>query len=103
MSDYNIGSETWPGLSKLIEEMGEVSQVVGKLIGSGGEPNHWDGSDLVDELHDELADLQAALTFVIAINGRLDGGRIDRRMRSKLLQYFEWHDQQPPLPGGGSC
>lgn len=28
--DYAIGSKKWPGLTKLIEEAGEVLQVVGK-------------------------------------------------------------------------
>jgi hypothetical protein len=43
---YSIGSTVWPGLSKLVEEMGEVGQVVGKLIATGGDPAHRDGTDL---------------------------------------------------------
>lgn len=31
--DFSIGGTLWPGLSKLIEECGEVLQVGGKLIG----------------------------------------------------------------------
>lgn len=39
---FAIGSPVWPGLSKLAEEAGETLQVVGKLMGTGGESAHWD-------------------------------------------------------------
>ena len=29
---YSIGSDVWPGLSKLAEESGEVVQVIGKIV-----------------------------------------------------------------------
>ncbi len=43
--DFSIGSDIWPGISKLIEEAAEVGQVCGKLIGSGG-------GHVLDPLHD---------------------------------------------------
>lgn len=61
---YAIGSTEWPGLSKLAEEAGEVLQVIGKLMGTGGHPDHWDGSNLRTRLVEELADLAAAVGFV---------------------------------------
>lgn len=32
---FSIGSTTWPGVSRVLEELGELGQVLGKLIGSG--------------------------------------------------------------------
>lgn len=29
---FSIGSKRWPGISKLIEECGEVLQIAGKLM-----------------------------------------------------------------------
>ena len=40
---FAIGDKKWPGISKLVEEAGEVTQVAGKLMGSGGDILHWDG------------------------------------------------------------
>lgn len=104
MSEYNIGSNTWPGLSKLIEEMGEVGQVVGKILGTGGVPNHWDGTNLVDRLHEELADLEAAIQFVKEING-LDLMRCAERRAEKVALFYEWHEAQSSkeLWGQGWC
>ena len=90
---YSIGSDTWPGLSKLIEECGEVQQVVGKLLGTGGAAEHWDGSDLRERLQEELGDLMAAVEFVMKHNG-LDCMAIHSRASRKIKQFDEWHDQQ---------
>ena len=90
---FAIGSGTWPGISKLVEELGEVAQIAGKLIATGGEPAHWDGTDLRTRLEDELADLEAAIAFVIQRNG-LDAGRIAERREVKLRLFNAWHRQQ---------
>ncbi len=93
--DYSIGSDHWPGLSKLIEEAGEMLQVGGKLMGTGGDPNHWDGSDLIERLHEELADLGAAISFFVFANGDvLDEDRIFERKTAKFRQFIEWHETQ---------
>lgn len=91
--DYSIGSAKWPGLSKLIEEAGEVQQVCGKLIGSGGNVDHWDGSTLNLRLEEEIADLLAACHFVGDVNG-LDWRRIYRRSTQKLTQFHKWHQDE---------
>lgn len=57
--DFSIGSNTWPGIGKLI-------------IGSRGETAHWDGTQLDRRLESELGDLLAAITFVIRENGLND-------------------------------
>src|ERR1700722_7934464 len=80
---FAIGSKVWPGLSKLIEECGEVVQVCGKLLGTGGASAHWDGSDLRERLTEEIADVLAAARFVILHNG-LDEAAIAKRTNEKL-------------------
>lgn len=99
--NYSIGSTLWPGLSKLIEEAGETQQVCGKLIGSGGNPAHWDGSDLKIRLEEEIGDLIAACNFVIARNG-LDRDAIDRRVQKKVVRFDDWHDEEIGKKGGDS-
>jgi hypothetical protein len=94
---FCIGSYTWPGLSKLIEELGENGQVLGKIIAfpgraSTGEP-HPDGTNLKERLEDEIADLRAAIDYVVEAN-ELDGGRIHIRERMKFMRFLGWHDDE---------
>lgn len=88
---FAIGSEVWPGLSKLIEECGEVQQVCGKLLGTDGKEEHWDGSNLRLRLEEEIADLRAAVSFVISRNG-LNVERIEERVYKKISLFNSWHD-----------
>lgn len=95
---YSIGSATWPGLSKLIEEAGEVMQVAGKIIGAGGDTDHWDGTDLRPRLENELADLLAAIKFVMdknALNQRI----MRKRSEAKQAVFDEWHSQSGRADG----
>lgn len=89
---FAIGSTVWPGLSKLIEECGEVQQVAGKLLGTGGAPDHWDGTDLRERLTEELADLKAAIRFVILFN-ELDRELIETLEEAKMATFELWHVQ----------
>jgi len=91
--DFSIGSNYWPGISKLIEECGEVVQVGGKLLGSRGEVEHWDGSNLKERLEDEIADVLAACRFVTQLNG-LDIDKIMDRRSEKLSLFLKWHQEQ---------
>ena len=91
---FMIGAARWPGVSKLIEEAGEVLQVCGKLVGTGGEGKHWDGSDLKTRLEEELADLLAAIFFVVEHCG-LDSDRIDARVHTKTNTFRHWHTESP--------
>ena len=92
---YSIGSDTWPGLSKLIEEAGEVLQLGGKLLGTGGNSEHWDGSDLRERMLSELADLDAAMIFFLASNYGEDDSDLEfkERRRQKLLLFERWHKE----------
>jgi len=91
---YSIGSQSWPGLSKLIEECGEVLQIAGKIIGANGEDIHFSGINLRAKLAEELADLMAACVFV-AQHNNID--YVDRYM-AKLRQFMEWHEGQQQKP-----
>lgn len=90
---FSIGSHVWPGLSKLVEELGELSQVSGKLIGTGGIVEHWDGSNLRVRFEEEMADVIAAVLFFATQNG-FDLNRIKARAAKKLAQYRVWHKEQ---------
>jgi NTP pyrophosphatase (non-canonical NTP hydrolase) len=87
---FNIGSSLWPGISKLIEEAGEVVQVCGKLLATKGDVNHWDGTNLKDRLQEEIGDLMAACFFVQE-NCGLDKEFIRQRIVKKLTLFNEWH------------
>jgi NTP pyrophosphatase (non-canonical NTP hydrolase) len=87
--DFSIGSSVWPGLSKLVEEAGEVFQVCGKLMATGGEAEHWDGTNLVERLHDELGDLVGAIAFFVEVNS-MDKPRIIGRGADKFSLFTGW-------------
>jgi hypothetical protein len=101
--DFSIGSQVWPGVSKLIEEMGELQQVLGKLVGAEGETEtkHWDGTHLRARLVEEIADVRAALAFFQVKNlTERDIMDADRRCQKKFEIFMEWHRDQE-LKGGG--
>lgn len=89
---FAIGDDEWPGISKLVEECGEVAQVCGKLMGTRGAATHYDGSNLKLRLEEELADLQAAINFVRAACA-LDADAIEARAIKKLTLFLQWHKQ----------
>lgn len=89
---FAIGSKQWPGLSKLAEEAGEVLQVVGKFMGTGGDPWHWDKTNLRTRLIEELGDLMAACEFVAIANGISIAA--EECKAEKLKLFFGWHNEQ---------
>jgi NTP pyrophosphatase (non-canonical NTP hydrolase) len=88
---FALGDTEWPGLSKLAEEAGETLQVIGKLIQTRGLEAHWDGTNLRERLEDELADLKAAMIFVVQ-HCNLDGPRMEERSKAKLARFERWHE-----------
>lgn len=98
---YSIGSTVWPGISKLIEEMGEVQQLLGKLMGGGG-TEHWQG-DLRPKLIEELGDIVAATGFFTAHNfTSRERTAIADRAAKKLGVFDGWHsDPKPPAADAG--
>jgi NTP pyrophosphatase (non-canonical NTP hydrolase) len=92
LGPFSLGSDVWPGLSKLGEECAEVLQVIFKLLATGGRTDHWSGDDLAEKLGEELADLGAAMAFVIEHNlDQLDNGRIMVRTLEKADLFEAWH------------
>lgn len=87
---YAFGSRHIPGLSKLIEENGEVGQVAGKIMGLGHMGDHWDGTNLKARLEDELADLQAAIEVFARLNA-LNHVRMYERACAKRDLFLKWH------------
>lgn len=82
------------GLSKLVEEAGEVLQVAGKLQAypSGVHPDG--GKDLHLRLEDELADLYAAMK-VVEVKFKLNRRGISLRSAEKLILFMKWADESP--------
>ena len=87
---FAFGSSVWPGVAKLIEETGELQQVLGKLIQTRGEPEHWDGTNLRVRLEEEVAAAMAALKFVMTYT-ELSEVNILCRAARKFTQFEEWH------------
>lgn len=88
---FAIGSSRWPGISKLVEELGELGQVAGKLMGSRGRIMHWDGSNLRERMQEEMGDVLAAISFVTE-KCDLDDAKITERARAKYITFCGWHD-----------
>lgn len=86
--DGAIGSEVWPGLCKLIEECGETLQVAGKLLAypTGGHP---DGTDIIERIGHETADLYAVIQFFVDVNPHFDDPAWDARYREKLRRFHD--------------
>lgn len=80
------------GVAKLIEEMGELHQVLGKKLAwwDTDEP-HWDGSVLNERMEDEMGDVLAAIWFVADQLG-LNKVRIGARERAKTMLFGDWED-----------
>lgn len=89
---FSLGARTWPGLAKLAEECGELVEVIGKLIATGGAVDHWSGRDLRHDLEDEMADVRAALAFMWENNPDLDVSRMAERVQHKVELFDRWRD-----------
>lgn len=92
--DYQLQSDNWPGLAKIVEETGELNQVLGKLMATGGVRDYYDGSDLEDMANDELGDVLAAMIFFIENNAGLDLTRINNRATEKIYKFQSWREEQ---------
>lgn len=89
---FMIGAEAWNGLSKLNEEAGEVIQVIGKILGTGGNNLHWNIPDLRAKLIEEMGDCYAALVFVARHNG-FHAEMLEQAKR-KLERFERWNIEQ---------
>lgn len=95
---FAFDDEHWPGLAKLIEEMGEAVTEVGKLMMTHGYSNHWSGN-LHERLLDEIADVEAAIVFFNRHNLDADERRaMARRVTMKVGKFEQWHTEQRDEP-----
>lgn len=100
---YQIESDEgdWPGLAKLVEEMGELGTILGKIMSNGGKTAYWGGVNLLDELHDELSDVTAALCFFCEQN-KIDLVRYSERGDLKLDRYEQWREENRTVTETGT-
>jgi NTP pyrophosphatase (non-canonical NTP hydrolase) len=97
---FAIGSRVWPGLAKLAEEVGELQQVLGKVLAYPylRTAEHPDGTKLDDRLVEELGDALAAIEFFVQNNPSIDEEAVTRRMRKKLARFHRWHEEHGNTP-----
>jgi NTP pyrophosphatase (non-canonical NTP hydrolase) len=79
------------GVAKLIEECGELQQVLGKRLAMWDQDEHWDGSNLRERMAEEIGDVMAACQFV-AEQFRIEEAVMDRRT-SKTALFLTWEAQ----------
>src|SRR5215472_6596243 len=95
---YGIGSDTWPGLSRLAADAAQVVKVACTIIGTGNDTDQ-DTAVQRESLQQELGDLRAAIDYVIGKNA-LDWGAVNRRRDRKRSLYERGIDEdQPRSPG----
>lgn len=93
-SPFALGGDVLPGAAKVLEEMGELQQVLGKFLATGGSPEHWDGSDLRQRLIEELGDLSAAILIFGDLNlTHEESERVNARGRDKYALFSQWDDE----------
>lgn len=78
------------GLTKLIEECGELVQIAAKKQEYFGTDTHPDGKGSMERrLEEEMADVMAACVFVAEKFG-LDDKFLETRMQKKLALFRSW-------------
>ena len=77
----------WKGVGKVVEEFGEVLQLVGKGI-AFPTGDHPDGKgNILARLPEELADAKAAIQYFEEVNGiKIDA----KRVKMKLKRFHKW-------------
>lgn len=84
---------TGDGIAKLIEECGELTQVLGKRLAYYTTDEHPDGGPpLRERMEDEMGDVIAAIELVITKH-KLDRVRIGTRVHTKLGTFSEWTER----------
>lgn len=77
------------GLTKLMEECGELIQILAKKSAYMETDNHPDGSLMKRRMEDEIADVVAAITFVVE-QFDLDVPYMSERSTDKIELYEKW-------------
>jgi hypothetical protein len=96
---YSIGSDTWPGLSRLAADAAQVVRVACTIMGNGGDTRPEAELDGLREcLQEELGDLRAAIDYVIGKNA-LDWDAVNRRRDRKRSLYERGTDDDRARSG----
>lgn len=96
--NFAFGDEQWPGLAKIVEEFGETSAEIGKLMMTHGDPQHWTG-DVRERVLNEIADSEAAIVFFMRHNPTDEERRaMVRRITEKVNRFEGWREEQMLLP-----
>lgn len=79
------------GLAKMIEELGELQQVAGKILAYGlGE--HPDGKGSLEQRFiEEAGDVLAAIRFV-GMTHNINMNLVMQRMDDKIFLFEKWHN-----------
>jgi hypothetical protein len=90
---YSIGSETWPGLSRLAADAAQVVRVACTIMGNGCDAQREaETGGLRESLQEELGDLRAAIDYVIGKNA-LDWDAVNRRRDRQRSLYERGTDE----------
>ncbi|HTU06252.1 MAG TPA: hypothetical protein VMG13_11935 [Trebonia sp.] len=96
---YSIGSDTWPGLSRLAADAAQVVRVACTIMGNRGDTQPEAEADgLRESLQEELGDLRAAIDYVIGKNA-LDWDAVNRRRDRKRSLYERGTDEDRLVSG----
>lgn len=80
------------GLAKLLEELGELTQITAKKLAYFDTDEHPDGAgSLKERMEQEMGDVKGAIAFVQE-QFDLDVVEIDTRAEMKLNRFREWHN-----------
>jgi len=94
---YGIGSDTWPGLSRLAADAAQVAAAARAIISTGNDTGQ-DAAVQRESLQEQLGDLRAAIDYVIGKNA-LDWAAVNRRRDRKRSLYERGIDEdRPPSP-----
>ena len=82
------------GLTKLVEECGELTQIAAKKMAYMNLDVHPDnGGSMKQRLEEEMGDVMAAVSFVIASLG-LDNEAIMKRADEKTRLFVKWENHE---------
>lgn len=70
---------SWKGYYKVQEEMGELGQILGKLV-------YQNDKATIEHLHEEIGDVLATLEYLVKHNN-LDRTKIHKRFQMKLARH----------------
>lgn len=91
LATFQLSDERWPGVAKTVEEMGELGQVLGKLMSCGGLYQYpWGGPSFKDKLEEEIGDLLGCLFFMMNHCDTLDSKTIINRATNKTKLFEQW-------------